>query len=82
MGFYRESLTPIGFLCRRVANHIWSNHTALNTLEWLVGVIGAWLSVLSLALGYGYTRCRCMRRVEPGIRRESYKQEARSLDNL
>jgi hypothetical protein len=78
-------MTPIEFLYRRVANHIWNNHTGLITLEWLVGVLGAWLSILSLALGYGYSRCRCMRRVEriePGTRRESYKQEARSLDNL
>ena len=69
-------------IIKRVANHIWTNHTGLITLEWLVGVLGAWLSILSLALGYGYSRCRCMRRVEPGTRRESYKQEARSLDNL
>ena len=78
-------LTPTKFLYRRVASHIWSNHTGVATLEWIVGVLVGWLTIISLALGYGYSRCSCMKKVEQYdsvSRRESCKQEPRNLNSL
>ena len=68
-----------------MAAHVWNNHTGVATLEWIVGVLAGWLTLVSLGLGYAYSRCNCMKKVEEYnsvSRRESCKQEQRNLNSL
>ena len=51
----------------------YDNYTTVVMLEWIIGVIGAWLTLISLVLGYFYKNCNCKAGPVVDGRRESYR---------
>ena len=80
MGFYLSSKSSLhNISSRRVAQHVYSNYTSVVMLEWMMGALSAWLTMISVAMGYAYKNCECRARTVTDGRRESYRPP---LDNL
>ena len=60
-------------IMRRIAQHVYDNYTTVVMIEWVIGVIGAWLTLISLVLGYFYKNCNCKAGPVVDGRRESYR---------
>ena len=60
-------------IMKRVAQHVYDNYSMVVLLEWLVGLIGAWLTIISIILGYLYKNCSCKTGPVVEGRRESYR---------
>ena len=56
MNDFREKvLNP---LIHRIASHIYENHDKITSMEWVAGIMGAWMFFLTAGLVYGYLYCR------------------------
>ena len=57
--FREKVLNP---LIHRIANHIYENHDKINSMEWVAGVLIAWVVFLTAGLVYGYLYCRKLKK--------------------
>ena len=46
-------------ILRRIANHVYRNHGELGAMRWLMGLLGAWLAVVSGFVAFKHIRCGC-----------------------
>ena len=53
--FKTKVLEPI---LKRIANHVYSNHGELSILRWLMGLLGAWVELVSAFVAFKH-QCGC-----------------------